>query len=501
MQTKRSGLFYDFYQNLSERHFSIDGILRKALPMMADYMDADKIYFFDWSEEKSIISMHTMCKGGICYYLQEDIFVDKDSPEIIKFLQDGVIDSPTLDYPAVYGLVKWRTPLDSLKTLKSGTLSRSRYGVVRVERLKQNKPFTVEDREILTGLCRELSVKINMTEVDHYNTAQLRRAQALNELARVFATSLRLSDSLSEIVRSIQKTFHFDRTSLYLTDPQTGHLDEAYSADISGEVKTLDSAANMHKKFIVDCGDDSKSCPLISKSDIVLTLPLALQNKNLGWLVFDNILSRVPISEEDILSLKQFSTQVALAIDNARLFEKVQELSNYDELTKLCLRRYFNENLAQEIYRSKRFNLTFSLILMDLDHFKNINDTYGHILGDEALKAVSEVIRNSLRQTDIPCRYGGDEILILLPRTNGEEAKNIARRLSERVRNIELPKRLTRGEEIKLTISQGISVYPYDSEEPAGLIDRADEALYHVKEEDRGFWALYGDVAKLSENK
>ena len=232
----------------------------------------------------------------------------------------------------------------------------------------------------------------------------------------------------------------------------------------------------------------------------MLTLPLALQNKNLGWLVFDNMLSRVSISEEDILSLKQFSTQVALAIDNARLFEKVQELSNYDELTKLCLRRFFNENLAQEIYRSKRFNLTFSLILMDLDHFKNINDTYGHILGDEALKAVSEVIRNSLRQTDIPCRYGGDEILILLPRTTGEEAKNIAKRLSERVRNIELPKRLTRGEEIKLTISQGISVYPYDSEEPADLINRADEALYHVKEGGRGFWELYSDV-KSAENK
>ena len=234
MQTKRTNLFYDFYQSLSDRYFSIDSLLRKALPMMADYLDADRLFFFDWVDEKSIISQRTMCKDGVCYYLQEDVFVDKDSPEIIKFLQDGVIDSPALDYPAIYGLIKWRTPLDSLKSLKSGTISRSQYGVLRVERLKQNKPFTPEDREILRGLCRELSVKINMTEVDYYNTAQLRRAQALNELARVFATSIRLSDSLSEIVRNIQKTFHFDRTSLYLTDPKTNKLDEAYSADISG---------------------------------------------------------------------------------------------------------------------------------------------------------------------------------------------------------------------------------------------------------------------------
>lgn len=494
MQNKRSLLLYNFYQGLSDRFTSIDRLLSHALPVLAGYLDADRVLFFDWKEEKSIISLKTLCQKGKCYDLQEDVFVDRYSPEVIKLLQDGYMFSPGLDYPAVYVLVKWRSPQGSFEALASGRRDRSRYGVIRVERFKKNKPFTQNEIESLIALCRELSSKINMTEIDHYNTSQLQRAQALNDLARVFATSIRLRDSLIEILKSIQKSFYFDRTSLYLVDPKTNELQEAYSADLSGEVKEIDITANLSKNFTSYCDGDYGICPAIKGSDIVLTIPLTLQTKNLGWMVFDNMLSRMPIATEDMLSLKQFSAQIALAIDNARLFEKVQELSNYDELTKLALRRFFNENLSQEIYRSKRFNLTLSLILMDIDYFKTINDTYGHLLGDEALKEVSGVILNSLRQTDLPCRYGGDEIVIMLPRTTGEEAKSIAKRLSEKVSAIKLNPKYTGGADIKLSISQGIAVFPYDTQEQSDLIKRADEALYYVKQHGRGFWALYGDV-------
>ena len=494
MHNKRSLLLYNFYQGLSDRFANMDRLLRHALPVLAEYLSADRVLFFDWKEEKSIISLRTMCQKGKCYDLQEDIFVDRYSPEVIKLLQDGYMMSPSLDYPAVYVLVQWRSPQGSFEALASGQRARSAYGVIRVERFKENKPFTQNEIESLIALCRELSSKINMTEIDHYNTSQLQRAQALNDLAKVFATSIRLSDSLIEILKSIQKSFYFDRTSLYLVDPKTNQLQEAYSADLSGEVKQIDINEALSKNFTLNCDGTTNICPAVRSSDIILTLPLTLQGKNLGWMVFDNMLSRMPIATEDIMSLKQFSAQIALAIDNARLFEKVQELSNYDELTKLALRRFFNENLAQEIYRSKRFNLTLSLIIMDIDYFKTINDTYGHLLGDEALKVVSGVISGSLRQTDLPCRYGGDEIVIMLPRTTGEEAKNIAKRLSEKVASIELNPKYTGGADIKLSISQGISVFPYDTDDQNDLIKRADEALYYVKQHGRGFWALYGDI-------
>ena len=490
-----SDLLYDFYHGLSGRYADLDSLMEAALPVIAGYMGADNIFFFTWNSENSIISQRMMCAGGEIYYLQEDIFVDESSPEVIKFLQNGIGYSPTLDYPALYVLLKWRTPLNSLKTLESGEATRSQYGVLRLERLKKNKIFTKGERETMLAVARELGVKMNMVVIDQYNTRQLRRANALNNLTQVFATSIRLNDSLEQILKNVQSSFGFDRTSLFLNDAATGDMREAFEADLSGEVRQLTKGDAAWRDSCARCPKDGVTCPAGGSSGVSLTLPLKVQNKKMGCLVFDNVLSRRRFEQEDILSLKQFSAHIALAIDNARLFEKVKELSNYDELTQLPLRRFFNESFAKEIYRSQRFNLTFSFILLDIDHFKEINDKYGHVFGDEALKAVSGVIRESLRQTDIPCRFGGDEVAILLPRTTGEEAVNISKRISERIAAIKLPENLTRGEEIKLSISQGIAVFPYDGDEQGELVKRADEALYYVKGHGRGSWALYGDIS------
>jgi len=226
----------------------------------------------------------------------------------------------------------------------------------------------------------------------------------------------------------------------------------------------------------------------------VIYLPLKVQRTKVGFLTFDNILSRRKIGYLDFISLQQFATQLALTIDNARLFERVQELSNYDELTKLPVRRYFNEKFAEEIYRAKRFGLSLSLIIMDIDWFKQINDTHGHQIGDWALKAVSKIIRSSLRQTDVPCRFGGDEMVIMLPRTNSEEAKVIARRLQSRICDITLPDR-NAVEPEHLSISQGISSYPTDATTAQDLLEKADQALYVVKQHGRGNFAVYREVA------
>ena len=104
------------------------------------------------------------------------------------------------------------------------------------------------------------------------------------------------------------------------------------------------------------------------------------------------------------------------------------------------------------------------------------------------------MIRTSLRQTDFPCRFGGDEMVIMLPRTNGEEAKIISKRLQERIRAITLPSRYTDGKDVHLSISQGISVFPQDGTDASGLLEKADKALYYVKQNGRGAFALYRET-------
>ncbi|NLO91571.1 MAG: GGDEF domain-containing protein, partial [Elusimicrobia bacterium] len=186
--------------------------------------------------------------------------------------------------------------------------------------------------------------------------------------------------------------------------------------------------------------------------------------------------------------------QIALAVDNAMLFERVQELSQYDELTKLPVRRYFMERLQEEVYRAERFGQPVSLIWMDLDHFKEINDTYGHQTGDVVLKEVSRMIMSNLRKIDMPCRYGGDEIVIMLPQSRLDEAKAIAMRLSREASEIRVPGAMAGGADLRVSVSQGVATIPGDASSLDELMKHADEALYWVKTNGRGGGAVYGEV-------
>ena len=134
-------------------------------------------------------------------------------------------------------------------------------------------------------------------------------------------------------------------------------------------------------------------------------------------------------------------------------------------------------------------------MILDIDFFKQINDNYGHQIGDWALQEVSRIVRTSLRQTDVPCRFGGDEIVIMLPSTNSEEAKVIAKRLKDRINALTLPTKYTGGEEIHISISQGIASFPSDADSAETLLEKADQALYVVKKNGRGFFVVYREVA------
>ncbi|MBI1823027.1 MAG: GGDEF domain-containing protein [Nitrospirae bacterium] len=158
-------------------------------------------------------------------------------------------------------------------------------------------------------------------------------------------------------------------------------------------------------------------------------------------------------------------------------------LANRDELTGAFNRRYFQEKIDEEIKRASRAETCFSLIILDVDHFKKYNDTYGHIQGDLLLKEIVKGIKERLRATDVVCRFGGDEFLILLMDTD----KAMAVTIGNQIRNIiELNPnfKLNGGSEEKITFSMGVAQFPEDGFSSIDLIRRADKALYLAK--DRG---------------
>ena len=186
--------------------------------------------------------------------------------------------------------------------------------------------------------------------------------------------------------------------------------------------------------------------------------------------------------EELMLRLKRVLKERRLAQDRVQILEKLEKLAITDGLTSLYNLRHFYNQLEIEIDRCNRYGHSLALLLLDIDHFKVYNDTYGHLEGDKVLVRLSQIIKLCLRTMDSAYRYGGEEFTILLPETSGDEAKNVARRIKSAV---ELENFLPEAEEeVKITVSIGVTEY-YQKEKQASFIQRADEAMYNSKSQGR----------------
>jgi diguanylate cyclase (GGDEF)-like protein len=157
-----------------------------------------------------------------------------------------------------------------------------------------------------------------------------------------------------------------------------------------------------------------------------------------------------------------------------------RSLSNSDPLTGLFNRSYFEEFLGAEVRRSKRYAKSFAAAMVDIDRFKNFNDTYGHAAGDEALKTVAAILRRAVRRSDLVARYGGEEMVIVMPETTLNQARTRLEsiRVAVAAEAIKLPKR---DERVRVTVSAGVACWPTDGENPDDLLHIADARLFHAK--------------------
>lgn len=181
---------------------------------------------------------------------------------------------------------------------------------------------------------------------------------------------------------------------------------------------------------------------------------------------------------EDIELLNFLSHPLSIVLENALLHKNTSDMAITDGLTKLSTHRFFQESLDREISRSRRFGLTFALIILDIDNFKMLNDTYGHLEGDKVLVEIAKIMKQQTRDTDIVARYGGEEFVVILSETDKEGASITAQRIREK---IEEHKFILQEKEVKVTASLGVAIYPYNAENKIELIRKADKALYRAK--------------------
>ncbi len=215
----------------------------------------------------------------------------------------------------------------------------------------------------------------------------------------------------------------------------------------------------------------------------IMCVPLRSKGKTLGVLEVTDRTGRRVFNHEDLTILGTLADYAAIAIENAKNFQRVEELTITDDLTGLYNSRYLHQLLELEIIRSRRHNLNFSLIFLDLDFFKNVNDQYGHLIGSRLLKEVGQQIQCTLRKLDVGTRYGGDEFVLLLPQTAKREAYRVAKRIREQVAGTHFLH--AAGLDVRITASFGVASFPVDASHKEDIIRLADQAMYRVKARSR----------------
>jgi len=267
-------------------------------------------------------------------------------------------------------------------------------------------------------------------------------------------------------------------------------IHESYYGDISAQRARIDEAENRFLLIIavtLGLGLIGAVAGAVWLARSVL-IPLREFEKGVSHFARDNLSYRFTLDKEDEIGrlAREFNSMAERLIEHR---SKLEELSVRDGLTGLYNRREFDKRLEEEMQRSRRYNHAFCLTLIDLDHFKDINDRYGHQAGDDVLIAVGDLVRLNVRPVDVVCRYGGEELVVILSETDEKGALIVAERIRRTV--AESMTATPEGDAIQVTVSIGLAAFPRDGDNPARLIKAADEALYGAKQEGRNLVRSY----------
>jgi len=254
----------------------------------------------------------------------------------------------------------------------------------------------------------------------------------------------------------------------------------------------------LHGKPIIveDVATDPRFCnkmddSLDFRTRSILCVPLRSKGRILGVLEVINKVNGKPFDQKDLDLVLSLVDQAAIAIENSLLYRKATELAITDGLTQLYNFRYLHQSLDVEISRANRYHTEVSLLFLDLDYFKHVNDRYGHLVGSQVLIEVGKILTRCLRPMDVVCRYGGDEFIVVLPETDPDAALGTAERLRKMIE--ENTFHTDAGETFHLTASFGIASYPNHVKNKNELIQMADQSMYRVKEDTRNAVFMIGE--------
>lgn len=359
--------------------------------------------------------------------------------------------------------------------------------------------FPTFDFDLFKTIGVQIGIAAENAVLFQRTVRQTKQIKVLNNIAWIISSSLQIEEVFDAFATEMKKLIAFDRLSVASLDTSGSYLRilASGSRDTGWGMESLvpvvgtgpgwvvlnethfihpDTQSQSQRRFIEDqflYEDGIRSyilLPLNSRGRVTGTFGVGSKEKN-------------AFSEKDLPLLTQLSKQLSVAIENVKLYQQTKETSILDDVSSLFNFRYFHQALERELKLVTRHKSRLSLLFIDLDKFKQINDSHGHLRGSRVLREVGFLLRAAIRETDIAARYGGDEFVVILPDTDYPQAK----RLGERIRQLILRTTYLKEEGINARIgaSIGVSTFPTEAPTKEELIHLADERMYRDKAENR----------------
>lgn len=349
--------------------------------------------------------------------------------------------------------------------------------------------FDADTIDLLTLFSTQASIALQNAQLYSEERKRARQLEAINALSRNTTAVLDLDELLEKSCATILEAFPVDHIAILLLDNQTLVL-RAHRGRLTvlippgGEIAPgtgLTQRAVQSGRPVIenDVSAIAGYIPGFSETRSEMCLPLVTLGETIGVLTLESATPGA-FTPNDVQPLESVADICAAAIQNARYFERMRQMAYVDGLTGIFNRRYFEMRISEEIERARRYENDLSLVMVDIDHFKRLNDEFGHLLGDEVLRQVSNLFGLNLRKSDIVCRYGGEEFVVLMPQTPVDQAGSATDKLRKTVENWTFP-----GVARPVTISAGVAAFPADGDDRDALVEAADRALYAAKQGGR----------------